>query len=106
MGTKVRVLCAIRVDGVQYQPNQVVDLPPAVAKSFAAEGQVDPHKDAIAYCVRNLGAEVIVHADPAADAAAAVDKATAIADLQAKIAAAAEADKPALEADLAKLTAE
>lgn len=106
MGTKVRVLCTIRVDGVEYHPNQVVDLPPAVAKSFAAEGQVDPHKDAIAYCVRELGAEVIVHADPAAVEAAAAAKATAIAELQARIDAAAPADKPALEADLAKLTAE
>lgn len=104
MGTKVRVLCTIRVDGVEYRPNQVVDLPPAVAKSFAAEGQVDPHKDAIAYCVRELGAEVIVHADPAVVEAAAA-KAAAIAELQAKIDAAAPADKPALEAELAALTA-
>lgn len=103
MGTKVRVLCLITVAGIGYKPDQVVDLPSAVAKSLAAEGQVDPHKEAVAYCIRELGAEVIVHVDPADVEAAA---AAAIADLEARIAAAAEADKPALQAELEKLAAE
>ena len=49
MGTKVRVLCAVIIDGVKYQPDQVADLPAAIAKQFAADGQVDPNKDAVAY---------------------------------------------------------
>lgn len=105
MGTKVRVLCAIKVDGVPYQPDQVVDLPPGVAKAFAAEGQVDAHKEAVAYCIKELGAEVVLHVDPVEAEAAAV-KAAAIADLEARIAAAADADKPALEAELATLKGE
>lgn len=106
MGTKVRVLCLITVAGIGYKPDQVVDLPSAVAKSLAAEGQVDPHKEAVAYCIRELGAEVIVHVDPVDAEAAAAAKAAAIADLEARIAAAAEADKPALQAELEKLAAE
>ena len=64
MGTKVRVLAAIVVDGVTYQPDQVVDLPAGVAKALAADGQVDPNKDAVAYATKELGAEVIVHVEP------------------------------------------
>lgn len=66
MGTKVRILAALTLDGVPYQPNQVVDMPSAAAKSFQADGQVDANKDAIAYCLNELGATVIVHASPAA----------------------------------------
>lgn len=106
MGTKVRVLCQITVAGVGYKPDQVVDLPSAVAKSLAAEGQVDPHKEAVAYCIRDLGAEVIVHADPAEVVAASATKAAAISDIEQKPAVASDADKPALEADLLKLKAE
>lgn len=106
MGTKVRVLCMINVDGVEYKPDQVVDLPAGIAKSLAAEGQVDPHKEAVAYCVKELGAEVVMHVDPAEAAEAAAAKAAAIADLEAKLAAAAEADKPALQAELDKLKSE
>lgn len=66
MGTKVRVLCKIAVDRVDYYPDQVVELPPGVAKAFADAGQVDPHKDAVAYAVKSLGAEVVAHPEPAA----------------------------------------
>ena len=106
MGTKVRILAMLQLDGVSYQPNQVVDLPPAAAKAFQADGQVDAHKEAVSYCINELGAEVIVHVDPAVAEAAAAARAAAIAELQNKIEAAAPADKPALEAELAKLTAE
>jgi ABC-type nitrate/sulfonate/bicarbonate transport system substrate-binding protein len=61
MGTKVRILAALQLDGVSYQPNQVVDMPPAAAKAFTADGQVDANKDAVNYCIKELGAEVIVH---------------------------------------------
>lgn len=70
MGTKVRILAALTLDGVAYQPNQVVDMPAATAKSYQAEGQVDANKDAVAYCVNELGAVVIVHAVPVAEAPA------------------------------------
>lgn len=71
MGTKVRVLAALTLDGITYQPDQVIDLPAVVAKAFADLGQVDPHKDAVAYCVKELGREVIVHTAPVADEPAA-----------------------------------
>lgn len=109
---KVRILSVVHLDGEKYQPNQVVDLPAAIAKSFAEQGQVDTHKDAVAYCINELGAEVVVHPAPkvvkdtAAIKAAAALKADDIADLQARIDAADPADKPALEAELAALTAE
>lgn len=61
MGTQARILVAVQLDGQIYQPNQVVDLPPAVAKALRAEGNVDTSKEAIAYCLDELGATVIVH---------------------------------------------
>jgi hypothetical protein len=61
MGTKVRILTAVTLDGIHYQANQVVDLPAGTAKAQQAAGVVDPHKDAVAYCVNELGAQVVVH---------------------------------------------
>jgi hypothetical protein len=70
MGTKVRILTAVVLDGIRYQPDQVVDLPSATAKAQQAAGAVDPHKDAVAFCEKVLGAEVVVHKAPAKEAAA------------------------------------
>ena len=61
MGTQARILVAVQLDGQIYQPNQVVDLPPAVAKALRTEGDIDTSKEAVAYCVDELGATVIVH---------------------------------------------
>ena len=52
MGTKVRVLSDISIDGVEYKPNQVVDLPTAVAKQQVATGNVDASPEAVDYCIR------------------------------------------------------
>lgn len=70
MGTKVRILSDIKVQGVDYKPNQVVDLPADIAKQLAASGSADASKEAVAYCVDDLKSEVVVHQKPAeADAA-------------------------------------
>lgn len=61
MGTKVRVLSDISIDGVEYKPNQVVDLPTAVAKQQVATGNVDASPEAVDYCIAELKAEVIIH---------------------------------------------
>jgi len=61
MGTKVRVLVDTYVDGVSYAPNQVVDFPAQQAQALAKSGNVDPAKDAVDYCVQELGVAVIVH---------------------------------------------
>lgn len=112
MGTKVRILAVVPLDGITYTPDQVVDLPPAVAKALAAAGHVDPHKEAVAYCVNTLGAKVLVHASapsaPSADEQrlqaeiaklqAEIAKLQAeIAQLEADLSAAAEADQPAIQ---------
>lgn len=62
MGTKVRVLSDIQIEGVSYKPNQVVDLPANLAKQQASAGTVDPTAEAVDYCLAELKAEVIVHA--------------------------------------------
>lgn len=64
MGKKVRVLVGCVIGGIKFKPDQVVDLPDALAKAHAASGEVDPHKDAVAYCVDELKAEVIAYAAP------------------------------------------
>ena len=100
MGTKVRILAACRVGGVAYSPNQVVDFPAVVAKALAADGQVDAHKEAVAYCVNKLGAEVITHqAEPTPEELQLREE---IEQLEAKLAEAADADTPALEEALAE----
>lgn len=69
MGKKVRVLVGCTIEGVPYKPDQLVELSDALAKSHAAAGEVDPHKDAVAYCEKALKAEVIVHVTPKEDEA-------------------------------------
>jgi hypothetical protein len=61
MGTKVRILTDIRIDGVPYAANQVVDLPVGTAKAQESAGLVDAHKDAVAYCINELGTKPVVH---------------------------------------------
>lgn len=44
----VRVLAAVSIDGVRFQPNDVIEgMPDAVAQAYA--GSVDAHPDAVAY---------------------------------------------------------
>lgn len=75
---------------VNYKAGETVDLTPSLAAVAVKEGWAKEVK-------------VKQKADPEAEAAA---KAAAIADLEARIAAAAEADKPALQAELDKLKGE
>lgn len=63
MGTKVRMLSDQPVDGITYKTNQVVDFPTGTAKSLKMQGVADDTPEAVAYCVNELGAEVVVH-DP------------------------------------------
>lgn len=58
---KVRMLVDALVDAIQYRGNQVVELPDATAKRLIENGEADGHKDAVAYCLDALKAEVIVH---------------------------------------------
>lgn len=52
----VRVLAAVIIDGVRFQPDDVIEgMPEAAAKAYA--GSVDPHPDAVAYA-RSVGAPV------------------------------------------------
>lgn len=52
----VRVLAAVTIDGVRFQPDDVIEgMPESVAKAYA--GSVDPHPDAVAYA-RSVGAPV------------------------------------------------
>lgn len=66
MGTKVRILSDVKVDGVDYKPNQAVDLPAGLAKQLAASGSADASAEAVAYCVDELKSEVVVHQKAAA----------------------------------------
>ena len=99
MGTKVRVLTALLIGTVGYQANQVVDLDPALAKSLAKDGQVDPSKEAVAYCINELGEKVIVHQQPESEAVIAAR--AQVATLQADLDAAVEENKPAIAEKLA-----
>jgi hypothetical protein len=58
---KARILSDLKMDGLQYRVNQVVDLPSNAAKALEKDGQVDTDKAAVAYCIEELGAVVINH---------------------------------------------
>jgi hypothetical protein len=64
MGTKVRILSTVLLDGAAYQPDAVVEFSAATAKALVESGQADSHKDAVGYCTKELGATVIVHQIP------------------------------------------
>jgi hypothetical protein len=66
MGTKARILLDVAIDGVRYEPDQVVDFPAAQAKSLRNEGMIDTSAEAVAYCIEQ-GATVIVHQGDAAE---------------------------------------
>lgn len=52
----VRVLAAVIIDGVRFQPDDVIEgVPETIAQAYA--GSVDPHPDAVAYA-RSVGSPV------------------------------------------------
>ncbi len=59
MAQKVRVLVAALIAGIAMRPDDVANLPNALAKSFAADGAVDTNKDAVAYALSINGNTVI-----------------------------------------------
>ncbi len=64
---KVRILVDQQIDGTPYRCNDVVDIPTELAKPLIEQGAVDDNKVAVAYCISDLGATVIVHRSPVAD---------------------------------------
>ena len=99
MGKKVRILADQKIDGVHYKGDQVVDLPAAIAKQLAADGQVDPHPDAVAYCVNVLGQEVIVHEKQ--DSAEVARVKEDILQLEERLKTASDEEKPVIEEQIA-----
>lgn len=98
MGTKVRVLAACIIGGLSFKPDQVVDLPGPLAKAHAAAGDVDLHKDAVAYCVNELKAEVIVYEVPPTPEQ--LQLKSEITALEAQLAEAPEGAKATIQSDL------
>lgn len=62
---KARILVAGNIGGTHYQPNDVVNLPEALAKQHAEA--VDTNKEAVAYALSINGGKVIEHAEAVAD---------------------------------------
>jgi len=56
----VAILCAFELDAQRYTPGQVVEFAAPTANDLADQGQVDKHKDAVAYALAQ-GAKVIHH---------------------------------------------
>ena len=99
MGKKVRILADQNIEGVPYKGDQVVDLPAAVAKQLSADGQVDPHPDAVAYCINALGQEVIAHEKQ--DSAEVVRVKEDILQLEERLKTASDEEKPVIEDQIA-----
>lgn len=71
MSTKL-TLARVLVDhpSLGLKADQLLEADPALVKSLASGGVVDPHKDAVAYARANNAQVVRVEDDPAAEAAA------------------------------------
>lgn len=59
--TPCRILSGVKLDGVEYAPNQVVEFPTSMLNVLKEHGVVDPSKAAVEYCVKELGAVAVVH---------------------------------------------
>lgn len=94
---KVRVLVACSIGGFSYSCDDVVSLPDNLVKAHA--DSVDTNKEAVAYALSVNGGKVIEHADPNATQKAELE--AQIAQLEADLAAAEEAVKPAILESLA-----
>lgn len=95
-----RVLVETRVDGIDYKPNQVIEASASVIKGLGEA--VDASAAAVKYCLEHEGAKVIPHKAPEDPAIVATraDLTAEIASLEEALAAAADADKPAIQAEL------
>lgn len=61
MAKKVRILVATTIDGIAYQPNEVVEFSDVQAKELAKADVADDATAAVAYCVNELKAKVKEH---------------------------------------------
>ena len=92
------VLSATSIEGIAYPCGAVINIDKAVGDEYAKAGQLDGASAASSNAI-DSGADFIEHVSVA------TAKAAAIADLEARIAAAADADKASLESELAALQA-
>ena len=60
----VRILRQLPVDGVLYQPDQLVAFEKEAANEYIKAGAADGNKAAVAHC-KEQGVELITHADTA-----------------------------------------
>ena len=59
--TPCRIISAVKLDGVDYTPNQVVEFPTAMLTILKDQGVIDRSKAAVDYCLNELGAQVVAH---------------------------------------------
>jgi hypothetical protein len=59
---KAAVLRRVDIDGVTYEPSQVIELDDKVLKAYIEDGSLDPALGAVEYCEKGLGAKAIRHA--------------------------------------------
>lgn len=116
---KARVLVAKTIDGIAYKPNQVIDADADLIKQLVKDSIVCDDAKSVKYCVEQEGEKPILHQSPATDSAnknqgkKSAQRDAAILALQDEItvleeqlAAAVEADKPALQQALESKQAE
>lgn len=96
---RARVLVDVEIEGKKYVCGRhVVEIDGDVAKSFVKDGALDTSAAAVKYALEEGGAEVVVHTS--ARQSAADERAAQVAEIEAALAAADDADKPALQAQL------
>ncbi len=61
---KARILVDTPIDGIDYQPNQVIEADAELIRDLEKAGFVDSKKAAVDYCIKEEGEEVITHASP------------------------------------------
>lgn len=97
---KARILSAMQLGALVLSANDVLSADAAVIKQLVKNGQVDDTPAAVKFC-EDQGCTAVEYAVPSDNAAARKVLQGEISDLEEKLAAAADADKTALAAQLA-----
>lgn len=96
---KARVLVDVRIEGIDYKPNTVIEADEALIKELVKSGHLDATPAAVKYMVEEEGAKIIAHVSPeeAANAQKLAALMMEVEQLEVKLAAAAEAEKAELQ---------
>lgn len=58
---KARILLAVRIEGINYQPDDVIEADSGLIAAYKEQGVLDDDAGAVLYCTNELGKEITIH---------------------------------------------